>query len=148
MKKMFAVLTAVIIAAGAWAGNSSTPHPNEKATATFEKEFTGATDVQWTNIKDVTIARFKLNNEQMRAYFNEDGVLAVLQRDVKAEQLTYPAAKALQELAKKQTILSIAEVIKEGEMYYLISTEDSKNKTIYHLSAAGTTNVIQKKKKK
>ncbi len=145
MKKLFVFLTAVVITASSWAS----PIENKKIIAAFEKEFTGATDVQWSSGKDeVFLATFLLNNEKMRAWFTMDGDVLAIQRDVKKDQLTYLSAKTLITLAEQQKILSIAEVNKEGDMYYLVYTENDKYKSLYKLTPAGSLSRLDKKKKK
>jgi len=147
MKKLFVFLTAVIITASSWATPS--PIENEKIIAAFEREFTGATDVQWSSGKDeVFLATFLFNNEKMRAWFSEEGDVLVIQRDVKKDQMTYLSAKTLITLAEQQKILCIAEVNKDGDMYYLVHTENDKFKSLYKLTAAGSLSRIDKKKKK
>lgn len=145
MKKLFVFLTAVILTASSWAS----PIENEKIIAAFEKEFTGATDVQWSSGKDdVFLATFLMNNEKMRAWFNEEGDVVAIQRSVNPNQMTYLSVKTVMTLAAQQTILSIAEVNKDGDMYYLVNTENDKYKSLYKLTPAGSLSRMDKKKKK
>lgn len=144
MKKMFALLAAVIIAAGAWA--SPSPAENAKAKAAFEKEFIGATDVQWSGNEEVAIVSFVLNNEIMRAWFTAEGEIAALQRTVRKNQMTYPSARALEKLQEQQTVLRVVEMNKEGEMYYLVKAENQKFENLYKLTPGGELTRIEKKK--
>ena len=147
MKKLFVFLTAIVLTASSWATPSAIE--NEKIIAAFEKEFTGATEVQWSPGKDeVFLATFLLNNEKMRAWFTMEGDVVAIQRDVKKEQMTYLSAKTLMTLEEQQKIISIAEVNKDGDMYYLVHTENDKYKNVYKLTAAGSLSRIDKKKKK
>lgn len=146
MKKMFVLFAAVVIAAGTWA--SPSPAENAKATAAFEKEFTGATDPQWTSVEDLYIVTFKLNNEKMRAWYTEDGTFKGFQRSVKPEQMTYLAAKKLEELANEAKIASVEEITKDGVFYYLVKTENAKAIITYSLSSTGEALKLEKKKKR
>jgi len=147
MKKMCVLLAAVVITASAWA--SPSPAENAKATAAFEKAFTGATEPQWTsNDEGLYIVTFKLNNEKMRAWFSEEGEFKAVQRSVKPEQMTYLAAKALQELAAETRIVSVEEISKDDTFYYLVKTENAKAKITYSLSSTGEKMKLDKKKKR
>lgn len=146
MKKMFVLFAAVVIAAGTWA--SPSPGENAKATAAFEKEFAGAIDPQWTNVEDLYIVTFKLNNETMRAWYSENGEFKAVQRYVKPRQMTLLAAKKLEELSTQAKIVSIEEVSKEGVFYYLVKTENEKAKITYSLSSTGEAVKLDKKKKR
>lgn len=147
MKKMFVLFAAVVIAASTWA--SPSPAENAKATAAFEKEFAGATDPQWTsNDEGLYIVTFKLNNEKMRAWYSEDGEFKAVQRSVKPEQMTYLAARKLQELADKAKIISVEEIAKDGVLYYNVRTENEKAKITYSLSVTGEAMKMEKKKKR
>jgi hypothetical protein len=144
MKKMFALLTAVIIAAGAWA--SPSPAENAKAKAAFEKEFNGAKDVQWSGSEEVSVVSFVFNNEIMRAWFTAEGEIAAIQRNVKKEQMTYLSAKSLEKLQEEQTVLRVVEMNKEGDMYYLVKAENRKFESLYKLTPSGVLTRIEKKK--
>lgn len=146
MKKMFVLFAAVVIAASTWA--SPSPAENAKATAAFEKEFAGAIDPQWTSAEDLYIVTFKLNNEKMRAWFSEDGEFKGFQRYVKPEQMTYLAAKKLEELSTQARIVSVEEITKDGIFYYLVKTENAKAKITYSLSGSGEALKLEKKKKR
>ncbi len=146
MKKMFGLLAAVIITASVWATPS--PIENKKIIATFEKEFAGAMDVQWSSIKDeVYLASFLLNNDKMNVWFNEEGDVVAIQRSVNKSQMTYLAVKTLITLSEQQAINGIAEVNKDGDMYYLVNTENDKFKYLYKLTPAGNLSRMDKKKK-
>jgi hypothetical protein len=146
MKKMFVLLAAVVITASVWA--SPSPAENVKVKAAFEKEFTGATNVQWSGSDEVYIASFIFNNERMRAWFTSEGEIDAIQRNVKRVQMTYLSSKAVDKLEKEQTILSIAEINKESDMYYLVKSENDKFENLYKLTPAGNLTRIEKKRKK
>ena len=110
MKKMFLMLTAVIITASAWAAPSPIVFENEKAKEAFNKEFTEAKEVTWTQKKGYYLVSFKINNDWMLAWYTGNGEMQALQRSIQASQMTYFSAKAVEELATKKTVLSIAEI--------------------------------------
>jgi hypothetical protein len=147
MKKMFLMLTAVIITASAWAAPSPIVFENEKAKEAFNKEFTEAKEVTWTQKKGYYLVSFKINNDWMLAWYTGNGEMQALQRSIQASQMTYFSAKAVEELATKKTVLSIAEISKEGELFYLVKIDEEKCISVYKVFASGEYSRISKTKK-
>lgn len=146
MKKVFAMLFAVVIAASAWA--SPSPVENEKVMAAFEKQFADATNVTWTEKQGYYLASFKLNNDRMLAWYTPEGEIEAVHRSIQLKQMTYLAAEAVTELTKDKQILNIAEISKQGELFYLVKTDDPKCFSLYKVSASGDYTRISKTKKK
>src|SRR5688572_22716065 len=95
MKKVFVMLFAVVIAASAWASPSPSPIENEKVMAAFEKQFTEAVDVTWTEKQGYFLASFKLNNDRMLAWYTPDGEVEAVHRSIQQKQMTYLASEAV-----------------------------------------------------
>lgn len=148
MKKVFAVLAAVVFTVAAWAGPADGPAVSEKAIAAFEKEFKDAKNASWFVKEDISIVTFQLNNEKVRAWFSSDGNLEALQRDINAGQMTFLAAKTVAELAAEQTVTSISELSENGELYYVVKTESKDFKFTYKVTAAGDKTKLERKKNK
>ena len=146
MKKVFAMLFAVVIAAAVWA--SPSPAENEKVMAAFEKQFADATHVTWTENNGYFLASFKLNNDRMLAWYTADGEVEAVHRSIQQSQMTFLASEAVTELTKDKQILNIAEISKQGELFYLVKTDEPKCFAVYKISASGDYARISKTKKK
>jgi hypothetical protein len=146
MKKVFAMLFAVVIAASAWA--SPSPVENEKVMAAFEKQFADATQVSWTEKDGYYLATFKLNEDRMLAWYTADGAVEAVHRSIQLKQMTFLAAEAVTALTKDKQILNIAEISKQGELFYLVKTDEAKCFAIYKVSTYGDYSKISKTKKK
>lgn len=147
MKKMFVMLTAVVITASAWAAPSPVVIENEKAKEAFNKEFTEAKEVSWTQKEGYYLVSFKLNNDWMLAWYTGDGEMQAVQRSIQTSQMTYLAAKAVDQLAEKKTLLNVAEISKEGELFYLVKIDDEKCVSVYKVFTSGDYSRISKTKK-
>ncbi|HLP38406.1 hypothetical protein [Lacibacter sp.] len=148
MKKVFVMLFAVVIAASAWASPSPSPVENEKVMAAFEKQFTEAVDVSWTEKQGYFLASFKLNNDRMLAWYTADGEVEAVHRLIQQKQMTFLASEAVTQLTKDKQILNIAEISKQGELFYLVKTDEAKCFSIYKVSASGDYTRISKTKKR
>ena len=147
MKKIFVLLAVVVLTVSTQASTSPIIE-NEVVTAAFQKQFTDATDVSWTQKNDLYLVSFKYNNDRMLAWYRPDGAVEAVQRMVQLEQMTYLASSAVQELSKDKALLSIAEISKEGELFYLVKTDDEKCVSVYKVTATGEYTRIDKTKKK
>jgi hypothetical protein len=148
MKKMFVMLAAVIITASAWANPSPAAIENEKAKEAFRKEFTEAKEVSWTQKEGYYLVSFKLNNDWMLAWYTGDGEMQAVQRSIQTSQMTYLSAKTVEELAANKNLLNVAEISKEGELFYLVKIDDDKCVSVYKIFTSGEYNRISKTKKK
>jgi hypothetical protein len=148
MKKVFVMLFAVVITASAWAKSDPAPVENEKVMAAFEKQFTEAKDVSWTEKQGYFLASFKLNNDRMLAWYTPDGEVEAVHRSIQQKQMTFLASEAVTQLTKDKQILNIAEISKQGELFYLVKTDDEKCFSLYKVSASGDYTRIEKTKKK
>ena len=148
MKKIFVMLAAAFITASAWANPLPVVTENEKAKEAFRKEFTEAKEVSWTQKEGYCLVSFKLKNDWMLAWYTYDGEMQAMQRSIQTSQMTYFSAKTVEELATKKTVLSIAEVSKEGELFYLVKIDDEKCVSVYKVFASGEYSRINKTKKK
>ena len=148
MKKVFVMLFAVVIAASAWASPSPTPVENEKVLAAFEKQFTEAKDVSWTEKQGYFLVSFKLNNDRMLAWYTAEGEVEAVQRSVQTSQLTFLAAETVEKLIQDKALITLAEISKQGELFYLAKIDDEKCVSIYKIYASGDYYRISKTKNK
>jgi hypothetical protein len=148
MKKVFVMLFAVIIAVSASAKVDPAPVENEKVMAAFEKQFTEAVDVSWTQKQGYFLASFKMNNDRMLAWYTPDGEVEAVHRSIQQKQMTYLASEAVTQLTKDKQILNIAEISKQGELFYLVKTDEEKCFSLYKISASGDYTRIEKTKKR
>lgn len=148
MKKVFVMLFAVVIAASAWASPSPTPVENEKVLAAFEKQFGEAKDVNWTEKQGYFLVSFKLNNDRMLAWYTAEGEVEAVQRSVQTSQLTFLAAETVEKLIQDKALITLAEISKQGELFYLAKIDDEKCVSIYKIYASGDYYRISKTKNK
>src|ERR1700704_1165326 len=82
----------LLISTTAMAGGKDKTHPAE---VTFQKEFNGATDVKWTEGKDVISASFVLSETRVIAYFDHSGELLGTARSILFNQLPLAVIKEI-----------------------------------------------------
>src|ERR1700754_4850860 len=97
MKKSIFGLTliALFISATAFAGGEE--KINQQVLETFQKEFKGATNVNWVAGKELDKVAFVLNESRIEAYFAHDGEFVGSVRNVLYSQLPLVVLKRIRE---------------------------------------------------
>lgn len=143
MKKMILTLAIAISSLSVFAGEANV---NEKVLNAFKTEFNSAREVQWTAGANYYMASFIYNEKYVNAYYNEEGELMGLTRNITTADLPFALQANLKNDYSGYWVSDLAEVTKsEGTTYY-ITLENADTKLV--LKAAGGYNWSQYKKTK
>ena len=148
MKKLFLSIAAVLtMGLSSFAGVND--EVNHQAAQAFKKDFTNATNVSWEQTQQGYVrATFCLNDQVLFAYYNTNGELKAVVRNITSDQLPL---SLLTELKKSYNndywISDLFEVATDDQTNYYITLENSDKKIV--LKSEGTTswNVFTKSKK-
>jgi hypothetical protein len=147
MKKIIILFVAVCVAtASAIAAPAASP-VSEKAKASFNYAFKNAEKVQWTNLDGLYMVNFKLNDETILAWYTEEGELEAVQRIINIDRVSFIAAQSINEIGLSSTISTIAEVNQQGELFYLVKSENETHRIMYKVLSNGAVSKLTKKKK-
>lgn len=146
MKKFIVAFAAgiLLISTTAMAGGKDKTHP---AQATFQKEFNGATDVKWTEGKDVIAASFVLSESRVIAYFDHSGELLGTARSILFNQLPLAAIKEINKRYGSVPVYDIIEYSNGEETFYSMGIETATKFTKLKVSQSGDISVVQKLKR-
>ncbi len=125
MKKTI-LATALILMVGltgAFANNGE--EINQKVAASFSKDFETAKNVQWQRQKDYEKATFSLNNQVLFAYYNENGELLAVIRNILSENLPISLYADIRKNYSEFWISDLFEMASEDQTSYYISLEKS-----------------------
>src|SRR6185312_3244232 len=88
MKKiLLSIATVLMIGASAFAAGNNGGASNELAVRNFKKDFATATNIIWEQRDALTKATFTLNGQIMFAYYNTNGDLQAVVRNITSDQL-------------------------------------------------------------
>ena len=146
MKRSIIVFAAIltVISTTAFVGAKPGGNPAE---ATFQKEFNGATNVQWKEGKDVISASFVLSDSRIIAYFTTDGDLIGTERNVLFNQLPLAVVKEINNRYGNAPISDIVEYTSGLETYYGMYVDTPTKHFKIKMSSEGDVTVQQKTKK-
>ncbi|RYY55216.1 MAG: hypothetical protein EOO09_11355 [Chitinophagaceae bacterium] len=109
----------------------------------FEKEFAGASDVQWTSAGSNYKASFVYNNQYVFAFFTAQGELMGITRNLTSLELPVPLQSGLKKDYREYWISNLFEVSNQDGTHYYITLEKADSKVI--LSSEGTDWKLYKK---
>jgi len=149
MKKFFISLL-MLISVFSYAG---VPGSGEKVSAriqaAFEKEFKGAQYIVWQSLNDYQLfhAKFIYNNEQVNAFFEENGNLLAIGRYITISSLPLTVTKSISSQYDKYEMKDAIEYSKSGEPSYVISLENDKSRLVVEAYSNGNIYLFKKEKK-
>jgi hypothetical protein len=146
MKRSIIVFAAIltVISTTAFVGAKPGGNPAE---ATFQKEFNGATNVQWKEGKDIISASFVLSDSRIIAYFTTDGELIGTERNVLFNQLPLAVVKEINNRYGNAPISDIVEFTAGLETYYGMYVDTPTKHLKIKVTSEGDVTVQQKTKK-
>ena len=119
---------------------------NEKVLATFNKTFSNAKLVNWSEVSGLFKASFVLGDHRAEAYFNAEGDMEGCIRDLFYVQLPLVVMTSIDRRFPDAAVLDVREIINtEGTTYRV--TLESKGKKV-RVKADGTGNIFDVEKLK
>ncbi len=143
MKKMI-IAAAMFVSLSAFANEGKI---NPKVLNAFNTEFTSAQQVEWTATNDYYRASFDMNGVKVSAYYNLDGELMGLTRNISSAHLPVHLQASLKKNYSGYWISDFFEVANNNGTTYYATLEDG-NKKVVLKSASGSEWSTYKKDRK
>jgi hypothetical protein len=146
MKKSIIVFSAIltVITATAFVGAKPGGNPAE---VTFQKEFNGATNVKWSEGRDLISASFILSDSRIIAYFTTDGELLGTERNVLFNQLPLAVIKEINNRYGNAPISDIVEYTSGLDTFYGMYVDTPTKHLKLKISSEGDVTVEKRAKK-
>jgi hypothetical protein len=144
MKKLI-VAAAMIVSLSAFAKEERKVSP--KVLNAFNTEFTTAQQVEWTVSSDYYRADFDMNGQKVSAYFNEDGDLMGITRNISSAQLPVSLQNSLKKNYSNYWISNLFEVAKNNGTSYYVTMEDGEKKIVLNSTAGSDWSIFKKDRK-
>lgn len=134
MKKIIIMLAIAISSFTAFAGEENV---SSTVLNSFNKEFSGAKDVQWTTTNDYYKAAFVYNGQNVNAFYQLNGELMALTRNISSLELPMSLQTSLKNGYSKYWISDLFELSNnEGTSYY-ITLENAQSKVVLKSNGTG-----------
>jgi hypothetical protein len=143
MKKLI-IAAAMFVSLSAFANEKKV---NSRVLYAFQNEFTTATEVEWKAASDYYVASFSMNGQRVAAYYNTDGHLMGITRNVSSAQLPVALQTNLKKNYAAYWISDLFEVANNNGTSYYVTLESGNSKIVLQ-SANGSDWSTYKKDRK
>ncbi len=144
MKKM---LLALVVLVSSLAVNAEEKNVNEKVLTAFKTEFTTASQVEWTTGPNYYKASFVFNDKHVFAFYNAEGSLLGLTRNITLSELPLKLQTDLKKNYESYWISDLFEAAREEGTSYFLTLEDADTRLVLKASADNSWTVYEKTKK-
>ena len=147
MKKQLITLSLAVLVtiSSAFAGNKE--GVSDKAIKSFNREFAQARNVEWDTNKELQKATFELNGQVMFAYYNKEGELLAVSRNLATNQLPIRLSASLKQQYSEYWVSDLFEMASNNESSYYITIENADSKTVLRAIGSGDWQLYKKIKK-
>src|SRR5688572_3494516 len=132
MKKIIIMLAIALSSFTVFAGEGV----SSKVLDAFNKEFTGAKEVQWINADEFYKASFVFNGQNVSAFYQLDGELIAVTRNLSSLELPISLQTNLKNKYSGYWISDLFELSNREGTHYYITLENADSKVI--LTSDGT----------
>lgn len=148
MKKLVMNLIAAVMLFSTFAFATDSDNVNARIKAAFLNDFATASDVSWEKSSDFCFARFKVNNIEVNAAYDDNGTLVGTSRAMESTQLPLNISLAVAKKYNGYTLSKNAlELTFEGETRYYLTVISNTHALKLKCSTNGSIEVEKKIKK-
>lgn len=113
----------------------------------FESTFSNAQEVSWTATNEVYKAAFTFNGQHVTAFYNFEGALVALTRNITSQQLPIKLQTALKSNSENSWISDLFEVSSDEGTTYYVTVETANRKVVMKSIGDNSWTVYQKNDK-
>jgi hypothetical protein len=135
MKKMILAAAVLLIVGTTGAFAEKGGGGNEQAVKSLNKSFASAKNIKWEQSKDVLKASFTINDQVLVAYYNNNGELKSVMRNIVSEQLPIGLLTNLKTGYADYWITDLNEVAVDGQTTYYVTLENPDAKLVLKSNA-------------
>jgi hypothetical protein len=129
MKRLFLTLTIALslFSLSSFANNTEV---NPAALKSFNSSFKNATEVNWTVSNDFYKANFSLDGQYVAAYYDAEGKMVALTRNISSHQLPIALQASLKTNYENMWITDLFEMTNESGTSYYVTVENADTKVV------------------
>ena len=143
---ILSLATALMMGFGAFAaGTDGTV--SQQARDAFKKDFSTACNISWEQKDNFIKATFSLNGQVLCAYYNANGDLQAVVRNIVSDQLPLSLLTSLRRDYTAFWITDLFEISTNGQTSYYVTIENSDKKIVLKSDDASSWDVYSKERK-
>jgi len=142
-----ATLLMMGVSVSAFAGKNDDGTVNQLAVKSFKKDFNGASNIIWEQRETYTKATFSLHGQVLFAYYNGNGDLQAVVRNITSDQLPISLLSSLRKEYGSCWISDLFEIVSDDQTSYYVTLEDSDKRIVLKSQGTEFWNEFKKEKK-
>lgn len=147
-KFLLSIATVLMMGLSAFAANKNDDGVvNQHAVRAFKNDFATASNIVWEQKDNFTKATFSLNGQILFAYYNNNGELTAVVRNIVSDQLPISLLASLKRDYTDCWITDLFEVASDDQTNYYVTLETSEKKIVLKSQAGSSWEVFSKEKK-
>jgi hypothetical protein len=143
---ILSIATMLMMGVSAFAANNDEV-VSQQALRAFRNDFAGASHVSWDNKNGYTRATFSLNGQVLFAYYNTNGELQAVTRNIVSDQLPISLLSDLKKEYADYWISDLFEMATGDQTTYYVTIENSDKKIVLKSEGTSFWSVFSKTRK-
>lgn len=147
MKKMILSVVVMLFIGVSSTFANRTENVNQKAQNSFSKDFAAAKEVKWESTKEFSKVTFTLNAQVMTAYYNTNGEMIAITRNIVSGQLPISLLTSLKKDYSEFWISDLFEMAAENSTTYYVTLENADTQLVLRSDSNGNWELFKKERK-
>jgi len=148
MKKIsLSIAIVLMMGLGAFAAKNDESDVNQQVVKSFHREFANARNVKWEQKVGYVKVEFTLNDQVLFAYYNNEGQMTAVVRNIVSDQLPISLLTSLKRDYTGFWISELFEVAADEQTNYYVTLENADKKIVLRSSGIDSWDVYSKSRK-
>ena len=144
---ILSIATMLMMGISAFAGVNDEVKVNQQAQQSFKRDFTNARNISWEQKQDFVKVTFSINEQVLFAYYNNNGELQAVVRNIVSDQLSINLLTDLKKDYNDFWITDLFEIATDDQTTYYVTLENANKKIVLKSESSSNWNVFSKTKK-
>jgi hypothetical protein len=146
-KSILSIATVLMMGLSAFAAKNDGSDINQSAVRSFNKEFSNATNVKWEQKTGYVKVEFTMNDQVLFAYYDNDGKLTAVVRNIVSEQLPINLYTSLKTDYTGYWISELFEIASDDQTTYYVTLENADKKIVLRSNGVDSWDIYSKTRK-
>ena len=146
-KIILSIATVLMMGLSAFAAKNDETGVNQLAVKSFHKDFVNAKNIKWEQKTGYVKVEFTINDQVLYAYYNNDGQMTAIVRNIVSDQLPISLLTSLKRDYTAFWIPDLFEIAADDQTTYYVTLENADKKIVLRSNGIDSWEVYNKSRK-
>jgi hypothetical protein len=146
-KIILSIATVLMMGLSAFAAKTDETDVNQLAVRSFHKDFVNAKNVRWEQKTGYVKVEFTMNDQVLYAYYNNDGQMTAVVRNIVSDQLPISLLTSLKRDYTGFWIPDLFEIAADDQTTYYVTLENADKKIVLRSNGIDSWEVYSRTRK-